>query len=101
MRGARALLFPSIYEGFGLPVVEAMALGTPVLTANVSSLPEIAGEAALLVDPYSTDAISRGISALDADTDLCLSLKDRGREQAKKFSPNAYDSRLARLYEAY
>jgi glycosyltransferase involved in cell wall biosynthesis len=101
MRGAKALLFPSIYEGFGLPVVEAMALGTPVLTSNLSSLPEIAGEAALLVDPYSSDAISRGIGTLDADADICLSLSNRGLEQAKKFSPNAYDSRLARLYEAY
>ncbi len=100
MRGARALLFPSIYEGFGLPVVEAMALGTPVLTANVSSLPEIAGDAALLVDPYSIDAISQGIVALDSDDDLRSHLIKRGRERAKAFSPNGYDARLKQLYES-
>lgn len=98
MRGARALLFPSIYEGFGLPVVEAMALGTPALTSTVSSLPEVAGDAALLVDPYSVDAIARGIAALDADDALCADLAARGRVQAARFSPTAYDARLKALY---
>ena len=98
MRGARALLFPSIYEGFGLPVVEAMALGTPVLTSTVSSLPEVAGDAALLVDPYSIDAISRGIAALDADDALCADLAARGRVQATRFSPEAYGERLKAFY---
>lgn len=100
MRGARALLFPSIYEGFGLPVVEAMALGTPVLTANISSLPEVAGDAALLVDPYSTDAIIRGITTLESDSDLRSDLSRRGKEQAKKFSPLSYSSRIDQLYRS-
>jgi glycosyltransferase involved in cell wall biosynthesis len=100
MRGARALLFPSIYEGFGLPVVEAMALGTPVLTSTVSSLPEVAGSAALLVDPYSVDAMSRGIVQLEADGDLRRELAMRGRQQATQFSTAAYDCRLKRLYQA-
>lgn len=99
MRGARALLFPSIYEGFGLPVAEAMALGTPVLTSNVSSLPEVAGDAALLVDPYSVDAIARGIARLDADDALCAELVEPGRVQAGRFSPAAYDQRLKALYD--
>ena len=100
MRGARALLFPSLYEGFGLPAAEAMALGTPVLTANVSSLPEVTGDAALLVDPYSIEDIGRGIAALEADGDLHRELSQRGREQANKFSPNAYEVGLGRLYES-
>jgi glycosyltransferase involved in cell wall biosynthesis len=100
IRGARAVLFPSIYEGFGLPVVESMLLGTPVITSNVSSLPEIAGDAAMLVDPYSTQAISDAIVALDHDTDLCRDLADRGRKQANKFSPAVYDDRLRALYDA-
>ena len=98
IRGARALLFPSIYEGFGLPVVEAMLLGTPVVTSNVSSLPEVAGDAALLVDPYSTEAISRAIVALDQDDDLCRDHSQRGQVQAQKFSADAYDGRLSALY---
>lgn len=98
IRGARALLFPSIYEGFGLPVIEAMALGTPVVTSNVSSLPEVAGDAALLVDPYSINDIARGIRTIEADADLRGSLVGLGREQAKKFLPAAYDKRLQTLY---
>jgi glycosyltransferase involved in cell wall biosynthesis len=99
IRGARALLFPSIYEGFGLPVIEAMALGTPVVTSNISSLPEVAGDAALLVDPYSIDDIARAIRTLEADTDLRKALVERGRTQAKKFTPDAYEERLHQLYE--
>jgi glycosyltransferase involved in cell wall biosynthesis len=101
LRGARALLFPSIYEGFGLPVVEAMALGTPVLTSNVSSLPEVAGNAAVLVDPYSIDSICQGIVMLDNDSDLHATLAASGRGQAKKFSPNGYDERLRQLYQLF
>lgn len=99
IRGARALLFPSIYEGFGLPVIEAMALGTPVVTSNVSSLPEVAGDAALIVDPYSIEDIARAIRTIDADADLRADLAEVGREQAKKFSPRAYDERLRQLYD--
>lgn len=98
IRGARALLFPSIYEGFGLPVVEAMALGTPVVTSNVSSLPEVAGDAALLVDPYSIDAIAQAIRAVDGDDDLCQGLADRGKQRAKEFSAATYETRLGSLY---
>jgi Glycosyltransferase len=98
VRGARALLFPSIYEGFGLPVVEAMTLGTPVVTSRVASLPEITGEAALLADPYSVDSISDAIVAMDSDPDLRLELARRGRQQAERFSTSAYDARLKDLY---
>ena len=101
IRGARALLFPSIYEGFGLPVIEAMALGTPVVTSNGSSLTEVAGDAALFVDPYSIDSIAWAIRAIEADTDLRRELVERGRQQAKKFSPSAYDERLRQLYEKF
>jgi glycosyltransferase involved in cell wall biosynthesis len=101
MRGARALLFPSLYEGFGLPVAEAMALGTPVLTSNVASLPEVAGDGAILVDPYSVEDIRQGIAAFDADPDLCRQQSERGREQSNKFSLNAYEEALRRLYQSF
>jgi glycosyltransferase involved in cell wall biosynthesis len=98
IKGAKALLFPSIYEGFGLPVIEAMALGTPVITSNVSSLPEVAGDSALLVNPHSVEEISRAISAVEHDADLRLELSTRGRIHARKFSRAAYAERLATLY---
>lgn len=98
IRGARALLFPSIYEGFGLPVIEAMVLGTPVVTSNASSLPEVAGDAALIVDPYSVDDIARAIQAIEADTDLRKALAVHGKEQARNFSQANYDHKLESLY---
>jgi glycosyltransferase involved in cell wall biosynthesis len=84
--GATGVVYPSLYEGFGLPVLEAMACGTPVLTSNVSSLPEVAGNAALLVDPLDTEAIAMGMSRLIADVDLRRSLVERGYGQVFKFS---------------
>ena len=99
IRGAKATFLPSLYEGFGLPVLEAMLLGTPVLTSTAGSLPEIAGEAAVLVDPYDTQAIRKAIVSLDADTDLRAELIERGYRQAAKFSPLAYEARLSRLYQ--
>lgn len=98
IRGARALLFPSLYEGFGLPVLEALQLGTPVMTSNTSSLPEVAGDAALLVDPYDTRAMAEAIQALDNDSELRATLSGRGPKQAALFSPDAYGNRLVDLY---
>jgi glycosyltransferase involved in cell wall biosynthesis len=98
LRGARALLFPSVFEGFGLPVLEAMALGTPVMTANVTSLPEVAGDAALLVDPYDVSAMARAIRQLDHDDDLRASLAARGRDRAALFSMARYQARIGAIY---
>ena len=81
---AHLLVFPSKYEGFGLPVVEAWACGTPVLTSNNSSLGEIAREAAVLVDPFSVEDISRGLTEALMDTDLSA-LLEKGRERLKLF----------------
>ncbi|MGH2662226.1 MAG: glycosyltransferase family 4 protein [Actinomycetota bacterium] len=83
--GAEALVFPSLYEGFGFPVVEAMACGTPVLTSNVSSLPEIAGDAALLVDPRDEESIAGGIRRVVEDGDLRSRLRERGLARAQSF----------------
>jgi glycosyltransferase involved in cell wall biosynthesis len=98
IRGARAVVFPSLYEGFGLPVLEAMTLGTPVVTSRESSLPEIAGDAALLVDPYDADDIARGITTIANDADLRADLSCRGRLQAAKFSVERYRERVEALY---
>lgn len=98
IRGARAVLFPSLYEGFGLPVLEAMSLGTPVLTSNQGSLPEVAGDAAFQIDPYDIDALSRAIRAIDADADWRQEASTLGKRQAALFNDDAYDAKLRALY---
>lgn len=84
--GATVFAYPSLYEGFGLPVVEAMAANCPVLTSNRSSLPEVAGQAALLVDPYRVEEVARGLETLLFDTDLRADLQARGARQAAHFT---------------
>ncbi len=84
--GARAFVFPSLYEGFGLPVLEAMACGAPVICADGSSLPEVAGEAALLVDARDVEALATAIRRVLADADLAGELRRRGVQQAARFS---------------
>jgi len=95
---ARALLYPSLAEGFGLPIAEAMTLGTPVMTSQGGATEEIAGGAALLVDPLSTENIAAGIAALDTDAGLRARLRAAGLERAKLFSMAAYSARLERFY---
>ena len=98
IRGARALVFPSLYEGFGLPVLEAMMLGTPVVASAKGGLEEVTGEAALLVDPYDVDDIARGITAIVSDPDLRGQLRRHGVAQAAKFSIANYRERVESLY---
>ena len=86
LSGAKAFAFPSLYEGFGFPVLEAMACGVPVLCSNTSSLPEVAGEAALQVDPQSVDEIANGLRRITLDTDLRAALIARGYQQAQRFT---------------
>jgi glycosyltransferase involved in cell wall biosynthesis len=83
---ADLLAFPSLYEGFGLPVLEAMSCGCPVLTSSASSLPEVAGDAAVLVDPESADAISAGLERLLTDAALRVRLVEAGLRRAAAFS---------------
>lgn len=83
--GARVLAFPSLYEGFGLPVLEAMACGTPVVVSNNSSLPEVAGQAGVFINPYNADDIARGISEAICDSIHRARLSVIGLEQASRF----------------
>jgi glycosyltransferase involved in cell wall biosynthesis len=83
---ATACIYPSYYEGFGLPVLEAMACGVPVVTSNRTSLPEVAGEAAILVDPDDPDDIARGIATVIADSGRRVEMQVAGIEQAAKFT---------------
>jgi glycosyltransferase involved in cell wall biosynthesis len=86
LRTAVALAYPSLFEGFGLPPVEAMAVGTPVLASNTSALPEVLGDAALLVDPLDVDAIARGLTRLATDPVLRAELRARGLKRATRYS---------------
>ena len=84
--GATAFVFPSLYEGFGLPPLEAMACGTPVVTSNVSSLPEVVGDAALTVDPTDVKAIAEAINGILDNPALAADLRARGLARAKQFT---------------
>jgi len=86
LSGALAFVFPSLYEGFGMPPLEAMACGTPVLTSNCSSLPEVVGDAAILVDPYSVEEIRQGMQHLMEDEVLRQELSAKGLARAKEFT---------------
>jgi glycosyltransferase involved in cell wall biosynthesis len=83
---ADVFVFPSLYEGFGLPVLEAMACGCPVITSNVSSLPEVVGDAALLVDPYNVEALAQAMLTVLEDDELKKEMSKKGIAQAQKFS---------------
>lgn len=86
LSGALAFVFPSLYEGFGMPVLEAMACATPVLTSTTTALPEVAGDAALLVDPTDTAALTTALLRLVADADLREQLRQRGLQRVRRFS---------------
>ena len=96
--GAQALAFPSIFEGFGLPILEAMGCGTPVACSNTSSLPEVAGDAAVLFDPQDVDALTDALRRLLSDRDLAEALAARGLAQAGRFSWARAAQETAALY---
>ena len=96
---ADLFVYPSLYEGFGFPLVEAMACGAPAVTSNVSSLPEIAGEAALLVDPLDVGDLTEAMRRVLADTSLRLLMRARGLERARRFTWKATASATLRVYE--
>ncbi len=100
-QGAEVFVYPSFYEGFGLPVLEAMASGTPVITSNTSSLPEVAGDAALLVNPMEVFEIYEAMEALITNPSLREELQGKGLEQSKKFSWEKTARQTLEIYERY
>ena len=96
--GATVLLYPSLYEGFGLPIVDAFACGVPVITSNVSSMPEIGGAAAIYVDPLNVGEMRRKLEILMEDKDLRKEFVKKGFEQVKKFSWEKAAHQTAEVY---
>jgi len=98
--GAEMFVYPSVYEGFGLPVLEAMASGVPVVTSNVASLPEVAGDAAVTVDPQDVESIAAGIERLASDGRLRAVLREKGLSRASRFTWQRAASQTWQLLEA-
>ena len=97
--GALAFVFPSIYEGFGMPPLEAMASGVPVLASNAASLPEVTGDCAIICDAYSEESIAEGLEKLSNSEELRNDLGIRGRERAKQFTWNKSAEMLYDIYK--
>lgn len=97
---ATIFVFPSIYEGFGLPPLEAMACGTPVVSSNTSSLPEVLGNAALMINPYDYEEIANGINALIQNIKLRKKLRGLGRERVKNFSWENVAKKIINIYHS-
>jgi glycosyltransferase involved in cell wall biosynthesis len=97
--GADIFVFPSLYEGFGLPPLEAMACGTPVVTSNVSALPEVTGNAAVLVNPYKVVEIAEAIYKVLSNDSLRDTLRRKGLERAKEFSYEEFARKTLKVYE--
>ncbi len=99
--GSRSVVFPSLYEGFGLPVVEAMSLNTSVITSSAGSLPEVAGDAAYICDPYDIDQLATAFKDMAGDLLLAEHYAQLGLHRAKTFSQEAYDQKISALYARY
>lgn len=95
---ATLFAYPSLYEGFGLPPLEAAACGTPVVTSNVTAIPEVMGEAAEFVDPYDADSIKRGLEIIH-DSDRLEELSQKGRDRSKQFTWNKATNQLLGVFE--
>lgn len=100
-RNAEIFIFPSLHEGFGIPILEAMASGTPVITSNITAMPEIAGNAALLVDPFNCDEIRDAIVKILTTPHVKKELSEKGIRRAKEFSWSKTAQRTLEVYEEF
>lgn len=101
LKNAQALVYPSFFEGFGIPVLEAMSLGVPVITSNLSSLPEVAGDAALLINPYESTEIVNAMYLLATDQKIRMNCIEKGKERASAFSWDISAKKVADILEQF
>jgi glycosyltransferase involved in cell wall biosynthesis len=99
-QGAKALLYPSVFEGFGLPVLEGMASGIPVITSNCSCMPEVGGDAVLYVNPLDAGAIANAMNELNKDEKLGAAWIEKGKKQATNFSDKLLADRMWQVIES-
>ncbi len=96
---AEAFVFPSYYEGFGFPILEAMSCGTPVITSNTSSCPEVAGDAAVLIDPHSPDALAQALTKVLGHIEIRRQLREKGLQRAQQFSWHSTAQQTLKVYQ--
>ena len=96
---AFAFLYPSLRESFGIPIIEAMASGTPIITGNISAMPEVAGLGAVTIDPYKPEEIANALLALETDNNLYKQQQNYGLERARQFSWKKTACELANIYK--
>jgi glycosyltransferase involved in cell wall biosynthesis len=99
-QAAVAMIYPSFYEGFGAPVLEALWSRLPVITSNLSCLPEVGGPAAYYVDPNSAEEIAAGMKKIVSDKSFADTMREKGRQHALNFSPEKYVSQMMKIYES-
>ena len=97
--GAEIFVYPSLYEGFGLPPLEAMACGCPVITSNTSSLPEVVGDAGIMIDPFDVDSLTESMHKILTDNDLKKELSKKSLERAKLFTWKKTADQTLEVYE--
>ncbi len=100
LNGAEALVFPSLHEGFGLPLVEAMACGCPVITSNCSAMPEVVGDAAILIDPYNEEEIEAAMTKVVGDAELRIRMKGKSLARARQFSWERTARKTLKVFES-
>ncbi len=100
-KNALAFVYPSLYEGFGLPILEAMSYGLPVITSNISSMPEVAGDSAILVDPHKVEEIRKALAQIYQDKNLRQKLKLQGQQRLKQFSWTKSAKETLQLFESF
>ncbi len=97
---SQGLVYPSLYEGFGLPILEALRCGKPVITSNISSMPEVGGDACIFVDPMNVEEISAAINFIYYNLELAAEIKQKSIHQVQKFNPEKMTEKMMNVYKS-